>query len=43
MTTFWITAYILVWPAIAAVVMALLCVSIVRDLRRAREDGTDLV
>jgi hypothetical protein len=43
MTAFWITAYILVWPAIAAVVMALLCVSIVRDLRRARAEGTNMV
>ena len=43
MTTFWLTAYILVWPAIAAAVMAVLGLAIVRDVRRARKAGTELV
>ncbi len=43
MTTFWLTAYILVWPVIAAAVMAVLAVGIVRDLKRAREEGSELV
>lgn len=43
MSTFWITAYILVWPVVAAGVLAVLLVSIVRDLRVARSDGTEIV
>jgi hypothetical protein len=43
MSTFWITAYILVWPVIAAGVLAVLVVAIVRDLRVARSNGTEIV
>jgi hypothetical protein len=43
MSTFWITTYILVWPVIAAGVLAVLVVSMLRDLRLARRDGTDIV
>lgn len=35
--------YVLVWPALALVVMTVLCVAVVRDIRAARKDGTTLV
>lgn len=35
--------YILIWPALAAGVMVLLCVALVRDIRAARKKGTSLV
>lgn len=40
---FWLTAYILVWPIISAGILALLLVSLVRDLREARRDGQGMV
>ncbi|WBY02400.1 putative transporter small subunit [Ramlibacter tataouinensis] len=43
MDTFWITAYILVWPVIAAGVLAVLVVSIGRDFLVARRTGTEIV
>jgi hypothetical protein len=43
MSTFWITAYILVWPVIAAGVLAVLLAAIVRDLRHARREGTEIL
>ncbi len=43
MSTFWITAYILVWPVIVAGVLAVLVRSMVRDARAARSEGTELV
>jgi hypothetical protein len=43
MSTFWLTAYILVWPVIAAIVMGALGVSIIRDWRAARTDGREMV
>jgi len=38
-----LTLYVMIWPAIAAGVMIPLGVSVYRDLRKARRDGTDLV
>jgi hypothetical protein len=43
MSSFALTLYILIWPVIAAGVMITLCVSVYRDIRKARRDGTDLV
>lgn len=43
MTTYLITAYILVWPILASGIMALLCVHLVRDYRRAKQENTDMV
>ena len=43
MSPFYLTLYVLVWPVIAAIVMAVLCVSLFRDIRKARREGTDLV
>ena len=38
-----LTIYILMWPALALVVMTVLCVALVRDIRAARKKGTTLV
>ena len=38
-----LTFYILVWPALAVLVMTVLCVALVRDIRAARKKGTTLV
>lgn len=43
MTTFWVTAYILVWPAIVLGVLALLCTAIIRDVAKARREGSEIV
>ncbi len=36
-------AYVLVWPALVAVMMFLMGRSVLRDMRQARRDGEDLV
>lgn len=38
-----LTAYVLIWPAMAAVVLVVLCVGLYRDLRNAARDGKDIV
>ena len=43
MSSLILTLYVLIWPAIAAGVMILLCVSLFRDIRKAKKDGSDLV
>ena len=43
MTTFWVTAYILVWPVIVLGVLLQLCVALVRDAVQARRDGSEMV
>lgn len=43
MSTVILTAYILVWPAITAVVLAMLCVAVLKDHREARENNTTVV
>jgi hypothetical protein len=43
MSAVWLTFYILVWPVISAGVLALLLVSLVRDWRAAKRNGTSLV
>lgn len=43
MSTFWITAYILVWPIVAAGVLGVLILSMLRDWRVARREGHELV
>ncbi|HLR12831.1 MAG TPA: putative transporter small subunit [Burkholderiaceae bacterium] len=40
---FLLTFYILIWPVISAGVLALLVVSLVRDIRRARRKGESMV
>jgi hypothetical protein len=43
MSHFYLTLYVLIWPVIAATVMAVLCVSLFRDIRKAKREGKDLV
>ena len=38
-----LSAYILVWPAIAALILTVLIVSVIRDYRAAKESGEDMV
>ena len=38
-----LSAYVLVWPAIAAIILLMLFVSVFRDYREARETGEDMV
>lgn len=38
-----LTIYILVWPAISAAVLALICRAFLAELREARTRGEDLV
>ncbi|MCL7714558.1 putative transporter small subunit [Stenotrophomonas mori] len=38
-----VSAYILVWPAVVAVVLALIVRGVWRDSRRARRRGEDMV
>ena len=35
--------YVLVWPAMASIVLAVLCVGVAHDMRAAKRNGTDLV
>ncbi|MFC3337627.1 putative transporter small subunit [Paracandidimonas soli] len=43
MSTFLLTAYILVWPLVSAVLLAVLCIALWRDAREAKRLGQDLV
>lgn len=43
MSSFALTAYVLIWPAMAAIVLAVLCTSLFRDIRTARRTGVDLI
>lgn len=43
MSSFGLTLYVLIWPAIAAVVLVVLSVSLVKDLRAARRQGKKMV
>lgn len=43
MSSFSLTAYVLIWPVLAAVVLVVLCAGLARDLREARKEGKDLV
>ncbi|MFP5407124.1 MAG: putative transporter small subunit [Gammaproteobacteria bacterium] len=38
-----LTAYVLVWPVLAAGVLLVLCVAVARDMRRASREGEGLV
>ncbi|WP_225588878.1 MULTISPECIES: putative transporter small subunit [unclassified Achromobacter] len=39
----WLTFYFLVWPGISALILALLCVTLWRDIRAARRSGKAMV
>ncbi|MDX9874728.1 MAG: putative transporter small subunit [Spongiibacteraceae bacterium] len=43
MSSLGLTAYVLIWPAAAAVVMGVLTAGVVRDIRDARSNGKELV
>lgn len=43
MTSYLVTAYILIWPVIALGVLAVLSLGVYRDLRSAHESGNDIV
>ncbi|WP_306115338.1 MULTISPECIES: putative transporter small subunit [unclassified Roseovarius] len=38
-----LTLYILIWPAISAVVLALIVTTFMRELRQAKKDGKKVV
>jgi hypothetical protein len=38
-----LTTYVLIWPLVAAAVLALLCFAVWRDLRTASQNGEDFV
>lgn len=38
-----LTIYILIWPVISAGVLAVLLVSLFKDIRKARRDGKSMV
>lgn len=43
MTTFFMTLYILMWPALAAVVLVILTIGVIKDVVYARKNGEPLV
>lgn len=43
MNTFWLSLYILIWPAITATLLAVLVVAVTIDYRNARRKGEDVV
>lgn len=38
-----LTFYVLIWPAIVAVVLAVICVGFYREVRAARRKGEDVI
>ena len=43
MSSLALTIYVLIWPAIAAVVLVVLCVALIIDIRAAKKSGKSLV
>lgn len=43
MSSLALTAYVLVWPALASIVLAVLCIAVAHDMRSAKRNGTNLV
>ena len=43
MSSFALTAYVLMWPVMATLVMTVLCVSLIRDIRSAKRTGNDMI
>ncbi len=43
MNVFALTAYILVWPALTAVVLAVIVTAVIRDYRHAKHSGSEMV
>lgn len=38
-----LTFYVLIWPVIVAIVLAVICVGFAREFRAARKQGRDIV
>lgn len=38
-----LTFYILIWPVISAVILAILVVALCRDIRRAKDTGESMI
>lgn len=38
-----LTVYILIWPVIVAVILAVICVAFFKELRSAKEEGEDII
>ncbi len=38
-----LTLYVLIWPALVALTLLLISIAVVRDARRARDQGESLV
>lgn len=43
MSSYLLSGYILVWPAISAVILYVLCRGVLKDVRDAYREGRDLV
>lgn len=43
MNTFFLSLYILAWPAVSAVVLAVLVIAVAKDYRNAVRTGQDVV
>ena len=43
MNTTFLTAYVLIWPFLSALVLAALVFGVVRDLRKAKRTGDEIV
>lgn len=39
----WLTYYILIWPAISAVILGILLVALWRDIRHAKRSGHAMI
>jgi len=43
MSSFALTANVLIWPVLATMVLTVLCIGLVRDIRTARRTGNDMI
>ena len=43
MTITALTAYVLVWPAIVAIILGVICVAFYKEYRSAKEKGQDII
>jgi len=39
----WLTAYFLIWPAISAAILAILCVTLCKDISAAKQSGKSMI
>lgn len=38
-----LTVYVLIWPAIVAVILGVICVAFYKEYRSAKRDGRDII